>query len=221
ASGLPIEVAHSVLCEVARRYLPTPRHAPLLRSHPSPHALALYRQARLEHERSVPYARAEPADALFEQAVHEEPRFAEAWSGLADLWADRMLAGGDRASAARRTRELAQRALALQPDNAEALSALGGVAARYDYVLPAAEAVSRRAVAADPEYAAAHFNLAVVLTARGAFDEAFASFNTARQLDPVMFDHSALEPLFYFYARRYEDAAAGFFDLFPVSPKNG
>lgn len=49
---------------------------------------------------------------------------------------------------------------------------LATVALQHQYDFVAAEEGFRRAVADDPGSPAAHFNLAITLTTRGAFDEA-------------------------------------------------
>jgi DNA-binding winged helix-turn-helix (wHTH) protein/tetratricopeptide (TPR) repeat protein len=219
APDLAIETAARVLQEVAERHLPPPRHEPLVRTRVSPRALALYRHARVERVRWLPDRDWSRAKNLFEQAVREEPRFGEAWSALADLWAERMLRGPDRAADAARARDYARRALALQPDNVEAHSALAIVSLQHDYDLGAAEDGFRRAVAADPEYVEAHFNLAIALTTRGRFDEALRELRAARQLDPVTFHLHPSVPMLYLYARRYEDAVAAYDDILAVRPE--
>ena len=218
APDLAIETAHRVLQEVAERYLPTPRHEPIVRTQVKAGALDLYRRGRVERVRWIPDRDWNRAKDLYEQALREEPRFAEAWSALSELWSDRMLRGPDRAVAAARVREYARRALALQPDNAEAHSSLALVALQHDYDLTAAEDGFRRAVAADPEYPEAHYNLAVALTTRGRFDEALRELQTARELDPVAFDLHPSIPMLYLYARRYDDAVAAYRDILAVRP---
>lgn len=220
APDLPVETAHRVLEDVAERYLPPPRREPVVRTRVSARALELYRLARLERDRYFPDRDRTRAKELFEQAVREEPRFAEAWSALAELWCQRMLRGPERAAAAARAREYANRALALQPDNVEAHSVLAIVALQYDYDLSAAEEGFRRAVAADPEYPSAHFNLAVALTTRGRFDDALHELEAARQLDPVSVDLHPAVPLLYLHARRYEDAVAAYQDMLAVRPES-
>lgn len=220
--GMAVEVAHRVMQEIARRYLPPPRHEPRLMTPAPQSALALYKHARQQHANSQAYDWMR-TKALYEETLREEPRFAEAWSGLGDVVGSRALHGpvAERASAAAQATEFARRAVALQPGNAEALSTLGVLAAQREYDLAAAEDLLRRAVASDPGYVDAHANLATILTMRGNIGEALVEWELARQLDPVMNDLSTSEPFFYLYARRYDDARARFRDILAVTPENG
>jgi DNA-binding winged helix-turn-helix (wHTH) protein/tetratricopeptide (TPR) repeat protein len=215
AHRMPIQIAYLVSHEMARRFLPPPRREPLLRSKVSPQARESYRLARLERARSFPDPDAKRAEQLFEQAIRQDPKFAEAWSGLADIWAERTLGGPGpvRARAAARTRECANRALALQPANVEARSALGGIAFQYDYDLAAAEQIFRGVVADDPEYVDAHNNLSMALTARGEVEGALHAYIAARELDPAEFDLHPSEAAIYLRAHRFNEALAIYRDI--------
>src|SRR6185503_11100035 len=84
--GMAVAVAHQVMREVARRFLPPPRREPLLRTTKvSVKAIGLYKRARMLHSRSQAYDWMRTKE-LYEAAIREEPRFAEAWSGLSDVW---------------------------------------------------------------------------------------------------------------------------------------
>ena len=219
--GMAVEVAHRVACEIARRFLPPPRRQPPLQTKASPQALALYRRARMLHSRSQAYDWMRTKE-LYEAALREEPRFAEAWSGLSDVWAGQMLGGPmpGRETAAAQALDCARRAVALQPRNAEAHSTLGLIAAQHDYDLATAEDELRRATAADPGYVDARTNLAIILTMRGQFDESLREFAAAQKLDPAGLDINPLEPMLYLHARRYEDARARYREVLAVTPES-
>ncbi len=203
--GIAIETAHRVAHTIAQRYLPPPRHEPVVVTKARPPAMELYRKGRAERNRDPERAR-----RLFETALVAEPRFAEALSALADIWTVRTLSAAPRLrrDAAWTAKDYASRALQLQPRNAEAWSAMGVIALQYEYDLPAADDALRRATVCDPEYSDAHFNLAVALTARGQFNDALREYAIARQLDPIAFDLHPMEPLLHLHARRYEDSLA-------------
>jgi DNA-binding winged helix-turn-helix (wHTH) protein/tetratricopeptide (TPR) repeat protein len=212
--GIAIETAHRVSLAIARRYLPPPKREPDLVTRVKPGARETYRRARAERDQD-----SATAQRFFEQALAAEPRFAEALSGLADIFAERMLTGlpVPRAAAVKRAGGYADRALALQPCNAEAWSARGLIALQYDYDLVAGEELFRRAVACDPQYVVAHFNLAAALASRGKFDEALREYAIARELDPANFGVHPMEARIYLYARRYDDALARYRESLAVS----
>ncbi|HEY0160022.1 MAG TPA: tetratricopeptide repeat protein [Thermoanaerobaculia bacterium] len=219
--GMTVEVAHRVMHELARRYLPPPRREPPLVTNASKTAIALYRRARTQSARSQAYDWMRTKE-LYEEAVAEEPRFAEAWSGLGDVWCNRALRGplAERETAAARAAQYARRALSVQPRNPEALTILGLIAAQRDFDLAAAEETMRRAVAADPGYVDARTNLSMILTMRGQADEALQEWEIARQLDPVMHDLAPAEAFLFLYARRYDDARARYRDILAVHPES-
>jgi DNA-binding winged helix-turn-helix (wHTH) protein/tetratricopeptide (TPR) repeat protein len=213
-SNMAMQAAHLVAHEVVHRFLPPPRHEPLLRTHVPPRVLEVYRRARMERRRSLPDPDGKRAEALFEQALAGEPRFAEALSGLADIWAQRAGTGStQRKEAVARARHYARRALALQPDMAESRTALGLMSFQYDWDLSAAEQTFREAVESDPGYVDAHYDLCIVLVARGEFDAAVEEFEQARALDPIDFDLHPAEGMLYLRTRRYEEAVAKYREI--------
>ena len=219
--GMAVEVAHRVMHEVARRHLPPPRREPSLTTKASPGALTLYRRARMLHARTQAYDWMRTKE-LYEAALREQPKLAEAWSGLGDVWLNQALRGpvADCAHAAAQASHCARRALALQPGNAEALSTLAVLAAQRDYDLATAEELARRAVAADPEYGDARVNLALILSMRGQAADSLREWEIARQLDPVTHDLTLAEPLLYLHARRFEDARARYREILAVNPQS-
>jgi len=212
--GIAIETAHRVALEIARRYLPVPRREPVLMTRVNPRALDAYRRARAERDPDP-----DASQRFFEQALAAEPRFPEALSGLADIWTQRMLGGPGpvRKWNATRAADYARRAIALQPCNAEAWSARGLIATQYEYDLAAGEDGFRRAVACDPEYGAAHFNLAATYASRGKFDDALREYAIARQLDPASFAVHPMEARIHLYARQYDAALARYRESLSVT----
>lgn len=219
AEGMQIAVAHGVAVAVAKRHLPAGRHEPLVRSRVSRQALSLYLEARRERMASGPTAMRH-AEALLRRCVREEPRFAEAWSALADVRTETLIHRPPElpAATAPEVFALAERALALQPDLAEAHSARGIIRFQHDFDLAAAESEFRRAIAADREYVDAHANLSLVLCAMGRHNEAMAEWNVARDLDPLLFDVTEMQGLLLMRAGRNEDALAAFRETEAVRP---
>lgn len=216
ASGLSVEVAHRVMCVVAEQFLPPARHEARLLTNVSPRARSLYRRGRIERNRSLDERDWTRAKELYEAALREEPRFAEAWSALSDLWIEQVHGvNADQPAAVREAAACARRALALQPANAEARTTLGLIAYQWEYDFGEAEEAFRRATLDDPDYYDAHVNLAMVLASRGRFDDALNEYAVARELDPGVHH---VQPLLYFLARRYDDALAGYRDMLVFYP---
>jgi TolB-like protein/DNA-binding winged helix-turn-helix (wHTH) protein/Tfp pilus assembly protein PilF len=119
------------------------------------------------------------AVGYFEQALREDPHFALAYSGLADSYSVSWWSKEDLPLA----EEYARKALAFEPDLAEAHASLGIVYA-YTSRFPEAEAELRRAIELNPNYAMAHHWWALNLVYFGRFEEALAENDRARQLDP-------------------------------------
>ena len=119
------------------------------------------------------------AVGYFEQALREDPHFALAYSGLADCYAARWAASVDLPLA----EQYARKALALEPDLAEAHASLGLV---YMYTgrFAGAERELRRALNLNPNSVMAHHWRAILLVYFGRFQDALAENDRARQLDP-------------------------------------
>lgn len=148
------------------------------------------------------------AAGLFQQAVEIDPRFALAYTGLADTW---LLMDGygdlDTEESTRRAEGPVARALELNGRLPEAYASLGLL--RFNQGdLPAAEMALRGAIELNPDYSMAHMWLGLVLGMTEGPRAALESFETARTLDrlhPVVLRNHAgsLAKL-----GRYDDAVA-------------
>lgn len=122
----------------------------------------------------------------FERAIAADPRFALAHCGLADCHA---LAGMYTAAPPHDTmpkaRGAADRALALDPDLAEAHTSSAYVKFAYEWDFAAAEAGFARAIALAPNYATAHQWQHELFAAMGRIDEQRAAVQRAHALDPL------------------------------------
>ncbi len=127
----------------------------------------------------------EQARALFELAIGRDSTYAEAWAGLADVhvavpFYSPVPAGEHMPT----VRALAERALALNPDLAEAHTTLAYALALYYWDWEGAEREFRRAIEIDPGYATAHKWYRDLLTTLGRNGEALAEAERAAELDP-------------------------------------
>jgi TolB-like protein/Tfp pilus assembly protein PilF len=145
------------------------------------------------------------AKEVFTEAIRLDPGSAEAWAGLADAF-HTMGAVGDDYNAFFQARDAANKALEIDPAQAQALMVLGVVSYLYDWNPTASEAFFRRSIAARPGYAMAHMLFATLLAHHGRFDEAIQEIKLASALDPVSVLVNSQAWHVYFCARQYDEA---------------
>ena len=174
----------------------------------SPRAYELYVKGRHFWNKRSPegYLR---AIETFDQAVGEDPNYAEAYAGLADAYA--LLACvveqyDRRPERMRVAKEYALRALEIDETIAEAHATLGFIGWHYEWDWAASEKEFKRAIELNPSYATAHQWYAHLLIALGRMDESIAEIKRARALDPLsaIINQDTAEILFY--ARRFDEA---------------
>jgi DNA-binding winged helix-turn-helix (wHTH) protein/tetratricopeptide (TPR) repeat protein len=154
-------------------------------STPNPKAYQAYLQARLDLSR---WADAPVQKALeeFEGAIHEDPSFANAYSGLASAYV--LLAehgAAPRESSYRQAQAAAEKAIQLAPATAEAHAILGQTALRQDWNFETAERELRRAIELDQSRALYHLWLSVLLCEQSRFDDSLHEIDLARAADPL------------------------------------
>jgi len=119
-----------------------------------------------------------------------------------------------------RARVAAQRALELDPNQAEAYVALGSVNLFYDWNWEAAGQSARRAVELSPNDASAHLLYANYSVFVGSVDEAIREAREAVQLDPASLMMNRRLALVYLFAHRYADYAAQARATLDLAPEN-
>jgi serine/threonine-protein kinase len=143
----------------------------------------------------------------FEQAIAEDPRYAPAYTGLADSYALQLdYRSVPVAEGFALAKQYARKALELDETVAEAHASLAWSLFIYDWDWEGAGREFRRAVELDPRYATAHQWYAFWLTAHGRFDEALVEVHTALELDPASVSIRRSVGWVYYYARRYDQA---------------
>ncbi len=147
-------------------------------------AYELYLQAREDHNKRLPGPLA-AAEAGFRKVTELDPEFAPAYSGLADTYLlMQEYAGMDREQAQRLATPNVERALALDPNSAEALtsaSLLARAAGRPDEALD----LATRAIASNPNYSVAYHRQGLAYESKGEFAKALESFQRGLFLDPA------------------------------------
>ncbi|MEP6732906.1 MAG: protein kinase [bacterium] len=150
------------------------------------------------------------------KALHEalaiDASFVAALAALAETHVTLALYGGEPPEPAMRAaRDAAKRALELQPELGEALSALACVRAFWDWDWKGAAADFRRAIDASPQYPIAHQWYAMhALVPRGQFPLAQRELLRAKELDPLSPAIAVSIGLTNFFARDFDTAAETF-----------
>ena len=175
ASGLALIAAGAAGVAWLR---PRPRHEPL------PSALLFY-QRGLETRGQASIELSEQGAAFFREATRLDPQFADAWGALA--WNYRgLLEYGPRSDAARMkamARSAAARALALDPDNADAQAALLMLKPFYGNWAEI-ERGCRRLLSSHPKHDILEFNLGQTLAEVGRPSEALRYFQRVADRQP-------------------------------------
>ena len=144
---------------------------------------------------------------FFEQAIAEDPQYAQAYAGLADAHALQLdYRSVPVAEGFARARGYAQKALALDETVAEAHASLAWTLFIYDWDWDASARHFRRAVELDPRYATAHQWYAFWLAAQGRHDESLAEVHRAMELDPSSVSIRRSVGWANYYARRFDAA---------------
>jgi TolB-like protein/DNA-binding winged helix-turn-helix (wHTH) protein/Tfp pilus assembly protein PilF len=126
--------------------------------------------------------------AYFNQSIEEDPKYAPAYSGLADTYAllgDWQYAVMTPKEAFPRAKAAAVKALELDGALGEAHNSLAFVLDGFDWDLDAGGKEFQRAIELNPGYATAHHWYAWHLSLLGRYDEAIAEMRRAENLDPL------------------------------------
>ena len=174
-----------------------------------PQAYKLYLQGRyFWNKRTEPgYVK---AVEYFNQAIAQDPKYPQAYAGLADAYA--LLGSMSNAEMPRReampkAKTAALTALQLDPSLAEAHTSLAFVKMHFEWDWPGAQQEFKRAIELNPTYPTAHQWYAYWPVAQGRTGEALEEVRRAQEADPlsliIMTDTCEL----LIYAGRYDQAA--------------
>ncbi len=143
------------------------------------------------------------AMAFFWQAIAADPNYALAYAGIADGY----LTGAmdtPPAGYMPKIKQAATKALELDENLAEAHASMAVVKMYYEFDFPAAERELRRAIELNPNYPTVHHWLAEYLLFMGRFEEGFAEYARARELDPLSLPIESDYAIAYYFARRFD-----------------
>jgi tetratricopeptide (TPR) repeat protein len=143
----------------------------------------------------------------FEEAIARDPKYALAYVGLADCYSILGYYGYRRPKVVYpRARELAERALALDDNLAEAHASIGETLMQHYLDWARAGAELDRALELNPSYATAHMWRATHHVALGRFEESLAEVRKAMALDPLSMIILSDEARDLYLAGRHDEA---------------
>lgn len=164
-------------------------------------------------------ARLPQAIAAFQDAIGRDPGCARAWAGIAFAYRSLAMTGD------RDPRELmplakaaVSRALAIDPESAEAYASKGFVEFWYDWNWGVAEASLRRSIALNGNLPEAHYALAHLLLCTGRAEEALPHARKATLLDPLSPLINSIVASFFLYAGDGDEAARRLHGVLELNP---
>jgi serine/threonine-protein kinase len=153
---------------------------------------------------------------LFQSALLQDPSFARAYAGIADVWcdlADDWVAPDD---AYPRAKAAAERALQRDPALADAMISIGKVLCWHEWKFPEAVQSLEHAVAIAPNNSEAQWVLGTALPLIGRLSDGVEAVRRAVNLDPLRVEFAGWLSRFLLYAKDYEAAIASGKDLFEI-----
>jgi len=120
----------------------------------------------------------------FQSAIGEDSKFAKAYTGMASSYFVLAEHGVlPKKESYRKSRELAEKAIAIEPSLAEAHAMLGQIALNEDWNFPVAEKELRQAVDLEPNQAIYHLWFSILLCVQGRFDDSLHEIDLAHAAD--------------------------------------
>ncbi len=166
-----------------------------------PVAYELYLRARY-HARQLDQTSLRRASAEFREAIQHDPAFANAYSGLARVTFQLAATEADY----REAESLAEQAMTLAPDIAEAHAVLGYSYFRHDWRFADGEREERRAIALEPHESIYHVWLCFMLAKLERFQESADEIDLARRDDPYWVEVSLAEVYLDLAQHRFDRA---------------
>jgi len=187
-----------------------------------PRAYALYLQAVHLERLSTVESLAE-SDALFRQVLEIDPRYAPAWEGLSGNYYNETVGFAllPISVGRARSREAAEKALAIDPDFAPAHAGLGIIASDFDNDLVTAAKHFERALQLDPSDPGILGNAGWMMASLGRWNEAFSLFEAAVRRDPVNPSLLYNLGLLQFHAGRFDESIVTIRKVQSLTPGSG
>jgi TolB-like protein/DNA-binding winged helix-turn-helix (wHTH) protein/Flp pilus assembly protein TadD len=185
--ALQNQVARAIADQIRIKLNPQEQAALKIAKVVNPEAYESYLKGRYFWNKRTPDT-LKVALAYFNQAIDEDPNYAQAYSGLADTYAllgDWQYAVMTPKEALPKAKAAAIKALELDSTLSEAHNSLAFCFDAFDWDLESAGKEFQRSIELNPGYATAHHWYAWHLSLLGRYDEAIEEMRKAKSLDPL------------------------------------
>jgi TolB-like protein/Tfp pilus assembly protein PilF len=218
ALGLESDVAQAIAGKVEATITGQERARLVAARHVAPEVYENYLKGSFTLDKRNDRAGIEEGIGYLEEAIRKDPTFAPAYLSLASAYADlgSVLVGGPPGETRAKVISVAQKALELDPELADAHAFVASVY-QEQWRWAEAEAEYRRALELNPNDVAAHLGLADWLLCQGRMDEALSWSRRARELDPIGVTGLS-NGWILFHARRYDEAIQELRSVVTVHP---
>jgi serine/threonine protein kinase/tetratricopeptide (TPR) repeat protein len=143
------------------------------------------------------------------QAITLDPDFAPAYAAMAEAYNNLVVFGSmDRQEGLLKSKEWAERALAIDETLGEAYAMLADIRYLVEWDWEGAEEYFKRAIELNPGFKTAHTWYSVYLTAMGRYAEAVSAIRRARELDPMDMNVRTMASWIFAMAGKNEQAVA-------------
>jgi tetratricopeptide (TPR) repeat protein len=218
------DIARNIAETLQARLTSSEKQAIAKRPTANPEAYELYLKGRFFWNKRTA-ADVRTAIDCFNQAIEKDPKYALAYTGLADCYCS-LGFGFDAGSlspneAIPKAKAAALRALEMDDALAEAHTSLAFIKLNYDWEWSGAEREFKRAIELNPNYDNAHHWYSHYFTAMGRTEESLAESKHALELDRLGLIMNVHLGWHYFYAREYDLAIQQFRKTLQLEPNYG
>jgi len=198
------ELAQAIADEIHIQVTPQERARLAASSPVSPEAYDAYIKGRFLWNERTEKGVTKGAE-FFEQAIANDPRYALAYSGLADSYELLGFYGVlPPKEAYSRAKAAATKALEIDPSLAEAHVSLADTRFSLDWDWPGAEAEFKKAIELNPKYDTAYRKYSNYLAGMGRKEESIAAAKKAIEVDPLSITLSTHLAWVYYLTRQYD-----------------
>ena len=214
-SEVAMKIAHSLTLALRRP------DAGAARGTTSSSAYDLYLRGRAFRDQATEES-THKAIEYFQRAIAADSQYARAYAGIADAY---WLLGApgweveQPMGILQKAQASAERALAIDPQLAEARAVLAMVRLSYRWDRAGSEREIQEAIRLNPSSALAHQYYSTTLTTMGRFDEAIAEARRALELDPLSAPAATTLGIRYLYAGRLAEAQTQFSKTVDANPE--